>query len=662
MGLTAACLWALGSGVYAVVRPLADFAARVAEYLVEPSDFAPEPAERATYILSCLLGPLLIAGFYEALRRAWDRFRPAPSARRLLLAASLLSLAAALAVSSAGDGLVYLERTPLRRPLEAAALAAALAVWLKRERGAVPLGRALGAVALALLGYGFFCRLVGGLELYVFHPHFQAVFSSVAQTRGGHPPLVGYAAQYGLYAVVLDPLFRVLGLGVFRFSAAMGALTVLSDAAILYFLARTLRRRWLAFLALIAAVFCRDFYAPAALFRRGVLDRYDPYFQYAPLRLLFPALALAFSADEAARHGRRRRVEAAVLALGCFWNLDSGAPALLGWLAALSFERLRRRTRAGRREALSLWFSAAAALLAWALALTLWIRTTSGAWPDWSLFVSFQRQFYLLGYYMIPMPPFHTWNIVVLLYGAGLLAAWTDSRDGRWDGRSRAALISSLIGLGIFSYYQGRSANTNLLLVATPAFCLISLGADRLLDAAGRDAAPWVPRAGAALAVLVLAGFAARGIADVPLFARGIRERVFERPEAYPGFASDESFLRARVAPGEKAEFLSYLEPVYRLATRCRTPAGPGIEGLYRTDDAERLFASILADPNTKVFSDGGVLDIDKPRTRPRANAAITRFLDANFRPSAFSPSGRILEFERLPLPGSPGANAPRAL
>jgi hypothetical protein len=649
LALTAACLILLGRAIYAWTPAGTGNAEALRGFLLPLRDFRPEPAERRTFLLSLALGPFLLAGFYEGLRRLAARARPSARAEAVLLGAACAALAATAAASLRGGRYFYLEGTVfLVHPWFAAAAGASIfALAPRRLRAGPTLERALGAATLALFAYGFVARLFTGVDPYVLHNHFAAAFSPLVQIRGGRWPLVDYPVQYGLYPVFLAPLFGLVGLGVLRYSAAMSALLLLCHGLFLWFLVSAVKRKWTAFLALSAAVFFMEFHPAWGLAAHGKLDFYDPYFQYAPVRLLFPALAAAFALWDWRRPDERRRILfAGVLAVGVYWNLDSGLPAVLAWLGVMSFEALFVPGRIGRREAARLWLAAGAAAAAGGAVLTAALRLLSGRWPDWSLFVAFQKQFYLLGYYMLPMRPFHAWNLVVLLYAAGLLASWVDAREGSWDARSRASLVSAALGFGLFSYYQGRSHDLVLFSVVMPAFCLLGLGVDRLLDVPRRGLEGAAARAAASLALLVLAVFCLRGLSESAFFNRSIRERLWTRREAYPGFRDDLAFLRARTAAGAPTEFLSYAAPIYYLATGTRALTGPDLVELGTKAEAGRLLASLRAHPEAKVFVDRAVLKVRVEDTNPVLSATLDRFLPVFYQVAAVSPSGRLVALE----------------
>ncbi|MBF0442346.1 MAG: hypothetical protein HQK54_10610 [Oligoflexales bacterium] len=73
----------------------------------------------------------------------------------------------------------------------------------------------LGAFLISIFGKGF---------PYATHFHFAAVFHPVHSVWSGKALLVNAISQYGLYPQFLEPVFRVIGLDVARFTLVMGLL------------------------------------------------------------------------------------------------------------------------------------------------------------------------------------------------------------------------------------------------------------------------------------------------------------------------------------------------------------------------------------------------------------------------------------------------------
>lgn len=90
-------------------------------------------------------------------------------------------------------------------------------------------------------------------------------------------------------------------------------------------------------------------------------------------------------------------------------------------------------------------------------------------------------EFYISGFAMMYMPLFHPWNMVILMYVFGLFVSIRAVIEGENTYNSRIIFLLTILGVGVFSYYQGRSHDHVLPAVAYPATLLAVIFADQLL-------------------------------------------------------------------------------------------------------------------------------------------------------------------------------------
>ena len=208
-----------------------------------------------------------------------------------------------------------------------------------------------------------------------------------------------------------------------------------------------------------------------------------PYYQYLPIRLVFPAF-LVLLAWRQLRQPTRRLYWGllAFLAVGVLWNLDAGLPSMLAWTLTLCFAELFRddwRSMVGR----ILGHSAAATgvLTAAAAFYSVAVRLRYGAFPDYGEFFHYQSLYFVAGYYKLPMSPPATWLLVGLVYLAGLAYAAFALVTRQGTPRAKMIFLLSLLGVGLSSYFQGRSHPNILVLVWWPCQLLLVLFLDDLL-------------------------------------------------------------------------------------------------------------------------------------------------------------------------------------
>lgn len=620
-------LWALIFRWHPSADPqiyMAIWAEVTADFLPAQRDYViPEPAERLAYLATlALLVPLvLLASFWV---RRWAQSGNWLSRRVSWVAGSaivMLWLLCFLALKTDGrDFWFYVE--PMKR-LEArqnvfalfvdnALLIAAVICTLlitqyqrlsRLFQFALTLG--IGVVSLTLVLSGFGQSIFTLASFAIPLDSLTATYYAVVQVESGATLLVDLPNQYGLYPHFLEPVFRWLGADLFHYSVVMAGLVVLTHLLFLAFVLIVFRSRaiaWLTFLAVIMFGYM--------LLR---IHEWDPYFQYYPVRTLFPASMLVL----AAIYLRSRRVwlywaTCLLLGFGVLWNLESGLFALSAWFCMLcADEFLSANVRVAVRR--SCWHAASmvisVAIAVSAYTFFVWLR--AGELPDWGLFTRFQRTFYGAGFFMLPMPVFGFWNLMALLYLVVLI--WAASS---WQARNdqavlRPALLLTALGIVTFSYYQGRSHDAVGMYVSYPAILLAGLCADHLLPIAlDRATTRWLARAGLVTLLTVLVGLAVTvkqlGLIFVDraiMTVRHLHVAVLD-----PAIESDIRFVRAFAKPHERVAFSieKSQESLFYGATLTRSAwrGIPGSTEMLLVADERRMIDWYASNTEFKVFAD----------------------------------------------------------
>jgi hypothetical protein len=453
------------------------------------SDFKPEALERSRFLLGIVVFPVLLGAFnflgFQLLRRGrW------PSGNHgWLMAGSALGLA--------GLGAYLVWVTPFfwqdHRMQPALGLLAAVLLALPSIMSKRPSWRdqprqlyfaACLAISLPVAGY-YLITPAALQEDPIFGYHFNAVFHSIVQVLFGKALHVDFPNQYGLYPHFLAPLFKLMGLSVFKFSLVMTGMVLIAFTSLSLLLDRMLSSRLFAFAAFSAIIYY------ASVFPLLVTPE-DRYYQYVPLRFVFPAIGLLMAwLYLSAPHGRAKQLAYWGMHLLCgisvLWNLDTGLVLLLTWVLLLAYLECFKGSL--REIAWGMLKQGATALTVLASVLLLYMSAIflqHGALPPLHDSLAYQKIFYLFGFFMLPMPLLHPWNLVVLSYLIGLStsvqALLTTGTDRN---RAAMALFISVLGIGLFSYYQGRSHDFNLIHVLYPAILLWAMGLDALCRASG---------------------------------------------------------------------------------------------------------------------------------------------------------------------------------
>lgn len=510
------------------------FEFKAAVKLLTENILVPKRPEQFTYALSCLLAPVLI---YLVLRFGAVARYGAWLSRRLLIPVLLFYFCCWLYT----DILVVVLNPCVRMPLATlAALLPAVALWkgwgMKAGTGSAVAWVLLGVLivvqmlALQLLSPGSDPDLLEG-------DHLNVILGNLVQTAAGDLPL----HQYGFYAQFFAPLLRMTGVTLLSSSLILALLHAIGVVAVGVAGFRMLRGNvWLqcSFAALI--------FFSWGMFNCLHFSSEDPYFANAPVRFLMPALGLLIFVK--LRSKRWFASVAGVLSgIAVFWNLDSGIPVAAAFFAVLL---LRAIFAFSRKNLLALLFYAGGALVGMAFSLGM-IYMNSGRLPEFERIMHFQ-QFFSAGFMMLWMPPVPApWAAVLLVYLVALTAGIRAAVRGRVGRFAESAVFLSVLGLGVFLYYEGRSHDLNLPPVWWPSFLLLFWFTRLLLKSRRFIIVRLAALPGVVVASLLLTVLAI----DVPMMALSVYEncRILPVRIEDSAFADRIAFIREHLDPSGKA-------------------------------------------------------------------------------------------------------------
>jgi hypothetical protein len=432
---------------------------------------------------------------------------------------------------------------------------------------------------------------------------FNAVYSPMVQVYHGGQLLVDHVlSTYGLYPHLLLPLFKMTGLSVATFSGTMALGTVGCFGLLLFALWRLIDNRLLllwTFAALVFYVLCYPM----------TVSSFDPYFANIPIRLVPTMIALGLVLWCRRESGRLLTVAAlALLAVGVLWCPDFGLISYFAFTLFLGY--LRVDLRQWRRTVFALGEVFALSLLTLSVVLcgyTLLMFLLYGMAPDLLLLFGSMRVFSGLGMNMLPMTLLHPWNLVALTFAGGLLATLPQLLDGTQNERSARLFFITILGVGVFSYYQGRSHNWNLLLVLLYVIPLWGVCADRLLFHAAVERRLLFPLA---ILVFVLGSSLPQLVYAWPPLVKLVNEEE-NKADNLPiqqRIERGAEFIRNATLPGEK--MLVYTEAPWQGLYHGLAQRGfaftPDYMNLVWRDDYRRLLTFLYSNQTVKVFYDLG--------------------------------------------------------
>lgn len=315
-------------------------------------------------------------------------------------------------------------------------------------------------------------------EQPIFTDSFNALFYSVAQVDHGKALLINLTNQYGLYPHFLEPIFKVIGLRVYTFTVIMAVLMFTSYACILVFLYLVTKNKVIAVTGFISMVFYN--YVLEEILTKNF------YFQFTPLRVIFPSLILILSFMYFKLNNTKVKnisyiTSFFVYSIAILWNLETGIAVLFSWMLLLFYnDALQYNGWDVAKKMARNALNGIVILTSVFIIFSIYMCIRYGNLPNFLELVKYQFYFYQLGFFMIPMKLIHPWNLVAIVYLIGLIYAAQSLIIKNNTMTPKMIFLLSVLGFGIFVYYEGRSHDLNLLKVCFPAILIIIIFTDML--------------------------------------------------------------------------------------------------------------------------------------------------------------------------------------
>lgn len=573
-----------------------------------------EPAELFVFAVLAILSPVFIGAaafaqraFAEPLAQRWHRaaiFADGAYAAAIACLASLFLFRAGIFgefVLRAGSPLV------IACALFFTTAATVLAIRSSARRGPVTnqivfWGCVLLTVVLALLPRGFSIHSITDRPVWSYH--FQAVSYAMTQVFAGRTVLSDVYSLYGLYPEILLPWFKLMGLSVFRFCVTMAVLQAAGQVALLCAARLLIRNNVIFALGGVSLA-----YAAGGIWPIGISpEEFDPYFAYAPLRFLFPAVAtLLFVRLMQQPTKARGAAVGLVTAFAILWNLESGIAVAGAVTGAAGLDLLSRRRAGSASVRWSCYLTVGAAAGATLASAAIYLPWKADAPLDWSMLYYYQRLFTRYGYSMLPLPVApHTWMLLVFSYIAGLSLAFACLVRRRMSVHAVQTGYVALLGVGLFVYYLGRSHDFNLPSIWWPALLLAMLFADRAIRGVSAGILPF--RSISVALPGVLAGLLCTLVVarNTSAYVKAAGDSWGRTVHAAPsGPARNVEFIRQSLSGARSCVILAGLQAVYygELGLRSELP-GSGLTELFMRADWERAIEQLTNAPTQHLFLD----------------------------------------------------------
>ncbi len=433
--------------------------------------------------------------------------------------------------------------------------------------------------------------------------HADALIYSLSQVINGKTVLFDFPSQYGFWCELVGPLFMLTGFSIFHLTIFFAILQSLSLGFIFHVLFHYVKNslmRLCGGMSIITLTF------GTSLFFSGIND---PYFQYWPLRFFWPALSVyAFYVFSLNKTHFNSCLISLISAIGALWNMDSGVFIVLGFGAYLFLGMIISSLRAYKyKPRHELWASRdyltalglhiiIVAILILFFSTYLWLKSTGSVNIFWLL--SYQSIFYKMGFAMIALPHnLHPWMSILSLYLLGFISSiyvwiYTPNPSPKND----LILYLSILGFGLYFYYQGRSHVFNLISVCWPSIIIAVIFSDQYLRSMRMKGIStkliYMPAPIITIGLVCCVSF----FSHIDLMATSIYQKITSYNIPNAPYVQDEiSFIKTHSKLDRDCLILSKRQGIYYAESRKPSPIkGPGIVEMLLESDRVILVNHIL--------------------------------------------------------------------
>ena len=316
--------------------------------------------------------------------------------------------------------------------------------------------------------------------------HFIAYFSPIYKVLSGLTIGIDFENIYGfypyIYELILKP-FKVITISKISFINTCLIISSLIFTAIT--IAINVKNKILGFVFILSYIYY--FYIFSILSNLETIY----YLQFMPHRIFFITLiillASIYSLDIKPNYQKLIEIiNAIILTIALIWNFESGIVATLSWYGFILYQELINYKKSTSNYK-TIIYKLLPIFLVLFFALTIIETITftkAGKFLSLTDLFLYQNLFYKTGFFMLPMPLFQQpWILIILIYLIGLMKSINNIFfEKEMDKKYAIYFILSLIGLGIFAYYQGRSHILILGSVSFPALILLCLFCNEFIE------------------------------------------------------------------------------------------------------------------------------------------------------------------------------------
>ena len=478
----------IGSIITVAVEDKIDTEYIANNYIKPTTDFVSENAEKMQYAVLTIAFPIIYIAIYLLLKKCNVELKDYKLTYNVFLIINLIAIVGLLliAIGSGINGLFY--------KINAKTIIVSI-FWLgliilnsklrKKRKVIKYLTYIINLVVICIVSYLYVNSTFEQLR-YVSH-HVDAYYYPILKITSGLTPYVDFSPLYGCYSYIFALLQNIFNNNSFLFfsiiNAVLVAITLINLTIVVN---KMIKNKVIALITNLSIIFC--------LILQCFLTNEGPYLQYMPHRVLFVSIILLFITIYLKHNNTRRKnilqlIGFLICAFSIFWNIETGFIVLIVWTAFLGYEILFYNSLKDKKTyllLLKLILMCIVTIISTCITIALITYIRTGEILNLKNVIASQVLFYKDGFYMIRMTFEKPWVLLIYIYAIGLVISLRKLYFVNSDKRinfKRYSMIFALciLGMGIFSYYQGRSHDHVYMSVIYPCILLVGIFTEKLL-------------------------------------------------------------------------------------------------------------------------------------------------------------------------------------
>jgi len=576
----------------------------------------PEPIENMQFISCLILLPVLLASFYWIFNLLFNQLKK-PLINILFYSISIFQILALLFIiyftsKNSNHLFAFFMFGKYSLWIYTVVIFPLLLLVLFLYNKYLYLKRTINIINLIIIGIilsAIFSMNIFNTNVYWgYILHFNALIYTLSQVAVGKTLLVDFISSYGLYPHFLNPLFSIIGLSVLKFSIVMSSLNIITFLLIFIAIYKLVQNKFILFLGFCTLIFL-NYFVHRCLFYP------DVYFQYFPIRVIFPALLIFISTYYIKSfHKAIYYSSFPLFSIGILWNMDIGLIVFISWILLLSFIEFSKSISLKIRI-INITKHILVSIVLFATTIIifcLWMYSRSGHFPDFVKLLQYQQIFYNSGFNASPLPVFNEWNIIILIYIYGLAISLKSLIDKTNDTYYSTVFLLSILGFGLFSYYQCESQLSRLSQVSYPAILLLILYINKILSGISKNRQINFNNASSFFIFIILFFFLSSGIYSIIINGSMIKNdaiagfKSINNQDSNSDISKNIAFIIKHSQPGEKILILSnHYEGLYYAESHTMYVLNiPSSDELLLKEDFNKIINKIVNNESSKIFVD----------------------------------------------------------